>query len=192
MAKLRIMVESIVSPVFNSVSFFRLFPFVQVTPCAQLCVLFSLSSPSWSGQFYSCFHVSPDADQYRSPFVRHDFIVMCLPAYIARPFALLAQRAAHKTSTSCLLSSSSSCSGSVTLSSPISPHPLFSPSPSCPHSIPLLSTGICLGISRWKLYSISGAPYQHTIIMGNHAEQRRIQLRLWWHYWLRGPGFLCR
>ena len=46
------------------------------------------------------------------------------------------------------------------------------------HSIPLLSTGICLGISRWKLYSISGAPYQHTIIMGNHAEQCRIQLGL--------------
>lgn len=66
---------------------------------------------------------------------------------------------------------------------PYSPHLLL-------HSISLLSTGICLGISRWKLYSISGAPYQHTIIMGNHAEQCWIQLGLplWWHYWLQGPA----
>lgn len=55
-------------------------------------------------------------------------------------------------------------------------HPLsslirYSPPHLLLHSIPLLSTGICLGISQWKLYSISGTPYQHTIIMGNHAEQ---------------------
>lgn len=89
MAELRIMAESIVSPVFNSVSFFRLFPFLWVTPCAQLRVPFSRSSPSWPGHFCCCFHVSPGADQHRSPFVRRDFIVTCVPAYIARPFALL-------------------------------------------------------------------------------------------------------
>lgn len=75
-------------------------------------------------------------------------------------------------------------------SHPLSPLIHYSPPHLLLHSIPLLSTGICLGISRWKLYSISGAPYQHTIIMGNHAEQRWIQLglTLWWHYWLQGPA----
>lgn len=81
---------------------------------------------------------------------------------------------------------------------PLEVLPFHPPSPfirySPPHllslSIPLLSTGICLGISRWKLRSISGAPYQHTIIMGNHAEHCWIQLGLplWWHYWLQGPA----
>lgn len=74
-------------------------------------------------------------------------------------------------------------------SHPLSPLIRYSSPHLLLHSIPLLSTGICLGISRWKLYSISGAPYQHTIIMGNHAEQCWIQLGLplWWHYRLQGP-----
>lgn len=73
---------------------------------------------------------------------------------------------------------------------PPSPFIRYSPPHLLSLSIPLLSTGICLGISRWKLRSISGAPYQHTIIMGNHAEHCWIQLGLplWWHYWLQGPA----
>lgn len=75
-------------------------------------------------------------------------------------------------------------------SHPPSPFIRYSPPHLLSLSIPLLSTGICLGISRWKLHSISGAPYQHTIIMGNDAEQHWIQLGLplWWHYWLQGPA----
>lgn len=88
---------------------------------------------------------------------------------------------------------SSPFSASAIPSHPLSPLIPYSSPHLLPHSSPLLSTGICLGISRWKLYSISGAPYQHTIIMGNHAEQCWIQLGLplWWHYQLQGltsPG----